>query len=100
VLGAAACGERWVGVWVFAGGSGKVVPAAARGGLDGRSRAQASLVGSASHCARAIYCAGIMFCRSVNSAELSGEALNERHTGAGSSGVTANIFPLTLNTRS
>src|SRR5207302_4343201 len=38
--------------------------------------------------------------RSVTSAKCSGDALNERHTGAGSSGVAANIFPPTLNSRS
>jgi len=38
--------------------------------------------------------------RSVSSAKFSGDALKERHTGAGSSGVTANIFPPTLNSRS
>src|SRR6266699_695456 len=38
--------------------------------------------------------------RSVSSAKCSGEALNERHTGAGSSGVATNIFPPTLNSRS
>src|SRR6266566_6106118 len=37
---------------------------------------------------------------SVSSAKCSGDALNERHTGAGSSGVTANIFPPTLNSKS
>ena len=41
-----------------------------------------------------------MFGRSVNSAKFSGDALNDKQTGAGSSGVTANIFPPTLNTRS
>src|SRR5712692_1660107 len=38
--------------------------------------------------------------RSVSSAKFSGDVLNERNTGAGSSGVTANIFPPTLNSRS
>src|SRR5467141_47390 len=38
--------------------------------------------------------------RSVSSAKCSGDALNERHTGAGSSGVAANIFPPTLKSRS
>src|SRR5947207_876973 len=38
--------------------------------------------------------------RSVSSAKCSGDALNERHTGAGSSGVAANIFPPTLNSKS
>src|SRR5205814_4774570 len=38
--------------------------------------------------------------RSVSCAKLSGSALNERHTGAGSSGVAANIFPPTLNSKS
>jgi len=42
----------------------------------------------------------MMLGRSVSSAKFSGEALNERHTGAGSSGVTANIFPPTLKSRS
>src|ERR1035438_6277324 len=38
--------------------------------------------------------------RSVRSAKCSGVTLNESQTGAGSSGVTANILPLTLNRRS
>jgi hypothetical protein len=42
----------------------------------------------------------MMFDRSVNSAKLSGEALKDRQTGAGSSGVIANIFPPTLNNKS
>src|SRR5712672_2136172 len=41
-----------------------------------------------------------MLGRSVSSAKLSGEALNERQTEAGSSGVTANILPPTLNNKS
>ncbi len=42
----------------------------------------------------------MMLERSVSSAKFSGEALKERQTEAGSNGVTANIFPPTLNTRS
>src|SRR6516165_652598 len=36
----------------------------------------------------------------MSSAYSSGEHLNDRHTGAGSRGATANIFPPTLKTRS
>src|SRR6516164_9950230 len=38
--------------------------------------------------------------RSVSSAKFSGVTLKERQTGAGISGVTANIFPPILKTRS
>src|SRR6266446_9902071 len=38
--------------------------------------------------------------RSVSSAKLSGEHLKESHTGAGSSTVTAKIFPAILKVRS
>lgn len=56
---------------------------------------------SATQMALAMYGAGMMPGISVSSANFSGVHLNERWVGAeGSRGMTANIFPATLNTRS
>src|SRR4029077_10171068 len=57
-------------------------------------------VSIATHFARAKYGAGTMPGRSVSSAKLSGEAFSESQVYPGTSGVTANIFPATLKTRS
>jgi hypothetical protein len=64
------------------------------------SRDNASLVSRATHCARARYGAGIIPARSVSSAKFSAEHLKESQTLAGSSTVTAKIFPLILKVRS
>src|ERR1039457_2122882 len=60
----------------------------------------ASSLSKAAQWARARYGAGMIPGRSVNSAKSSGEHLKESRTGAGSSGITANILPPTLNTKS
>src|ERR1017187_10350337 len=60
----------------------------------------ASSLSKATQWARARYGAGMIPGRSVKSAKSSGEHLKESRTGAGSSGITANILPPTLKTKS